>query len=188
MALSRSEQMARIRGRDTRPELLLRAELAVSGIACDPHQRLVGSRPDLVLTDAQVAVFVDGCFWHGCPDHYVRPRSRTEYWSERLRTNVERDQRQTRSLEVAGWRVLRFWEHEVFEATEVCVAAVATATTGASSRAPPCWRVLSVTVIDAATDLECQCLVDLFDPGVRRDVVRVRSTRKWAARRPSAAP
>jgi DNA mismatch endonuclease (patch repair protein) len=74
-------------------------------------------RPDLVLRRGsnRVAVFVDGCFWHGCPDHYVRPRSGGEFWSKKLRENTARDSRQTVTLKSDGWVVVRLWEHEVAE-------------------------------------------------------------------------
>ena len=61
------------------------------------------------------------CFFHGCPHHYVRPRSRMDFWSAKLAENVQRDRRQTLNLEAAGWRVCRIWEHEVFESLEVVV-------------------------------------------------------------------
>ena len=69
-------------------------------------------RPDLVFTSAKLAVFVDGCFWHGCPEHGSKPKKNTSYWNPKIARNVERDQEQNERLEQAGWRVLRFWEHD----------------------------------------------------------------------------
>jgi DNA mismatch endonuclease (patch repair protein) len=63
-----------------------------------------------------VAVFIDGCFWHGCPDHATRPQRNADWWASKLDGNKERDRKTTHSLEAAGWRVLRFWEHESPEA------------------------------------------------------------------------
>jgi DNA mismatch endonuclease (patch repair protein) len=57
-------------------------------------------------------VFVDGCFWHSCPEHATKPRTNREWWEAKLDSNVERDRRHTAELEEAGWTVLRFWEHE----------------------------------------------------------------------------
>lgn len=73
-------------------------------------QRLVG-RPDFVFRGARIAVFVDGCFWHGCPTHYRRPKSRRDYWDEKIARNKRRDRDVDRTLRKQGWMVLRFWEH-----------------------------------------------------------------------------
>jgi DNA mismatch endonuclease (patch repair protein) len=103
------------RKRDTRPEIALRRAL---------HERRlryrVAARPlpdsrwtaDLVFTRARVAVFVDGCFWHGCPRHYTPPRTNSAYWSPKIARNKERDARVSAELRAAGWAVIRLWEHE----------------------------------------------------------------------------
>lgn len=113
MALDRSEQMARIRGFDTSPELALRRALWARGLRYRLKTRTPGGTPDLVFAKERLAVFIDGCFWHGCPLHYARPRSRETFWSAKLAGNIDRDQRQSAALQVAGWHVLRVWEHEV---------------------------------------------------------------------------
>jgi DNA mismatch endonuclease (patch repair protein) len=100
----------------TKPEVALRSELHRRGLRfrkdlllrCDE----VRVHPDIVFTRARVAVFVDGCFWHGCPQHQVVPKSNRDYWIPKLAANVERDKRVRRALEANGWTVLRFWEHE----------------------------------------------------------------------------
>jgi DNA mismatch endonuclease (patch repair protein) len=69
-------------------------------------------RPDIVFPRSQVAVFIDGCFWHGCPEHGEMPAANREFWEAKIEGTRERDQRQTTALERAGWRVLRVWEHE----------------------------------------------------------------------------
>src|SRR5262245_51945914 len=107
--------MARIRPRDTSPERLLRKHLWNAGLRYRLHVPTPAGRPDIVFVSRRVAVFVDGCFFHGCPDHYVRPRSSCAFWAEKLAANVRRDIDQTRELERLGWRVCRIWEHEVFE-------------------------------------------------------------------------
>lgn len=68
-------------------------------------------RPDIVFTRIRVAVFVDGCFWHGCPEHFAAPRSNQSYWQPKIRRNIERDAETNHALERAGWRVVRIWEH-----------------------------------------------------------------------------
>jgi DNA mismatch endonuclease, patch repair protein len=101
---------------DTRPEAQLRSELHRLGLRFRKNRRveiLRGAvRPDVVLVGARVAVFVDGCFWHGCPAHARKPRSNTDYWGPKLESNIERDRRVDRALADDGWRVVRVWEHE----------------------------------------------------------------------------
>jgi DNA mismatch endonuclease (patch repair protein) len=111
--LARSANMAKIRGRDTSPETMLRKALWHNGLRFRVNFRVLKTRPDIVFTARKLAVFVDGCFWHGCPQHYVMPRTRTAFWSDKLKTNTTRDREQTINLTENGWRVLRFWEHEV---------------------------------------------------------------------------
>ena len=68
-------------------------------------------RPDIVFTGRKVAIFVDGCFWHACPEHGGKPKNNEWYWSPKLQRNVERDQLNTTALTAAGWTVIRLWEH-----------------------------------------------------------------------------
>jgi DNA mismatch endonuclease, patch repair protein len=104
------------RRRDTRPERLLRSHLHALGLRFRiDHNIDTGGhqvRVDIAFTRARVAVFVDGCFWHGCPEHGNQPRVNKGYWGPKLRRNLDRDQRNTRELETAGWKVIRVWEHE----------------------------------------------------------------------------
>jgi DNA mismatch endonuclease (patch repair protein) len=79
---------------------------------CVPPIRGVRRSADVVFTRQLVAVFVDGCFWHGCPDHYVAPKRNAGYWSAKVATNRARDAATNQRLVVAGWRVFRIWEHE----------------------------------------------------------------------------
>lgn len=106
------------RRRDTGPELRIRRLLHARGLRfrVDLPVRIDERRPvrpDVVFTRARLAVFIDGCFWHGCPEHGQRPDVRNgHYWTPKIAGNAERDQRHTRALANAGWTVLRFWEHE----------------------------------------------------------------------------
>jgi len=103
------------KSRDTGPEMALRRELFRRGlryrvgVAPLPHVRRT---VDIAFPRAKVAVLVDGCFWHGCPEHYRQPKSHTDYWDAKVRRNEERDKQTTGLLEDAGWRVIRLWEHE----------------------------------------------------------------------------
>lgn len=103
--------------RDTGPELLLRSALHRSGLRfrVDFPIRPGGGRlvrPDVVFTRRRIAVYVDGCFWHGCPVHWRPSRTNSAYWDEKVIVNRERDAQITQVLEADGWTVFRFWEHE----------------------------------------------------------------------------
>ncbi|MEU7458020.1 very short patch repair endonuclease [Streptosporangium roseum] len=103
------------RSRDTRPELAIRRALHAMGLRYRvarrplPHLRRTA---DLVFGPAKIAVFVDGCFWHRCPDHYAPPASNRAYWKAKIDTNTARDSQTTTTLQQAGWTVMRFWSHE----------------------------------------------------------------------------
>jgi DNA mismatch endonuclease (patch repair protein) len=103
------------RRRDTQPELAVRRELHRRGLRYRvdvPPVRGLRCRADLVFTRARVAVFVDGCFWHACPEHGTSPAANGAWWRRKLTANVDRDRRNDRNLSAAGWRVVRIWEHE----------------------------------------------------------------------------
>lgn len=123
---------------DTKPELRLRSALHRRGhrYRKDLLLRLDGVRvrPDVVFTRCKVAVFVDGCFWHGCPDHQHIPKSNHEYWVPKLAANVERDRTVNRALTSQGWRVVRIWEHSDLD---VAVSAVEDALRQARALARP---------------------------------------------------
>lgn len=105
----RSAQMARIRKTNSKPELALRAALRSAGIRFRTYSKVTGT-PDIVLTDYRVAVFVHGCFWHGCPHHYRRPKTNLAYWIPKLERNKRRDARTVRALRREGWSVVTVWE------------------------------------------------------------------------------
>lgn len=107
----RMERQAR---RDTAPELALRKELWRRGLRYRIDHKVVGNRRrvDIAFTRAKVAVFVDGCFWHRCPDHGTLPKSNADWWRAKLDANVARDRDTDARLEEAGWIVIRVWEHD----------------------------------------------------------------------------
>lgn len=179
MALSRSEQMARIKGVHTAPERVLRSALWRAGLRYRLYARAPIGRPDVVFPNQRVAVFIDGCFWHGCPQHYVRPRSREEFWAAKLASNVDRDRQQTMQLEALGWRVIRVWEHTVFEQCAEVVERVRDALRGGATSDSTEWRVRRVEVLDASSDLERRHLVTLRAPLRTRVVDGRRTTTKW---------
>lgn len=176
MRLSRSENMRRIRGADTRPEVALRKSLWATGARYRLKQRTPAGRADIAFVSKRVAVFVDGCFWHGCPEHYVRPRSRVDFWADKLRTNVERDSRQTIRAEDEGWVVIRIWEHEIRESLERAADRVRAVLDGDRLTQPSSWRALQVVPVEG--DIERWTLIRLRDPATCRNVTRTRTTHK----------
>lgn len=113
----------------TKPELLLRSALHRRGMRFRKDHLLrlgqVRMRPDVVFTRRRVAVFVDGCFWHSCPEHQHVPRSNLDYWLPKFASNAERDRRVDAALEIEGWTVLRIWEHvSVEDAVRIVEAAI----------------------------------------------------------------
>ncbi len=110
-----AKSMRSNRGRDTSLELRVRRELHRRGLRYRVDVApLAGlrSRADIVFIRKRIAVYLDGCFWHGCPTHGVIPIAHSGYWTPKLARNQERDAEATHALEDAGWTVLRFWEHE----------------------------------------------------------------------------
>ncbi|MFI8227324.1 very short patch repair endonuclease [Streptomyces sp. NPDC085900] len=133
---ARRRNMQAIRSRDTTPERLIRRLVHAQGL-----RYRVAARPlpdlrrtaDMVFRPAKVAVFIDGCYWHGCPVHYVPPKTNPGYWSDKVARNMARDRDTDQRLEEAGWTVLRFWEHEP---SEDCAARIAAEVDKRRSAAP----------------------------------------------------
>lgn len=110
--------MSRLARRDTAPEVALRRELHRRGMRFRVQMKVPGNNRrtiDIAFTRAQLAVYVDGCFWHGCPEHHVRPRANSDWWRWKIDRNRTRDADTDRQLEAAGWSVVRVWEHEPHE-------------------------------------------------------------------------
>jgi DNA mismatch endonuclease (patch repair protein) len=122
--------MSRQRSRDTDTELALRRALHARGLRYRIHRRPlpdVRREADVVFGPAKVAIFVDGCFWHGCPDHATWPKRNSAFWREKIETNRARDRDTDQRLVEAGWTSMRVWEHEdPIEAADRITATVAT--------------------------------------------------------------
>ncbi len=119
-----SAQMSRMPRSSTKPELTLRRALHARGLRFRVHRRDLPGTPDIVLSRARIAVFVDGCFWHGCLQHGVVPKNNREWWQAKLATNAERDLRKDAELQSLGWLPMHFWEHTpVEEMAEAVVTA-----------------------------------------------------------------
>ena len=129
---------------DTKPELALRRALHRLGYRYRKDYRLDLEsgrrvRPDIAFTARKVAVFVDGCFWHACPEHGSKPRANEWYWGPKLIRNVERDRVTDAALILAGWTVVRLWEHVPLDeaVATVVTALTATSATGQARPGPP---------------------------------------------------
>ncbi|MFE1396538.1 very short patch repair endonuclease [Nocardiopsis dassonvillei] len=110
-----SRRMRSNKGRDTKPELLIRRLLHSRGLRYRVNYRPLPAlrrTADIVFTKARVAVFVDGCYWHGCPEHYRPSRKNADFWREKIESNRSRDEETNQSLVESGWTVVRVWEHE----------------------------------------------------------------------------
>ncbi|WP_203972754.1 very short patch repair endonuclease [Planotetraspora silvatica] len=103
------------RSRDTRPERILRSAVYALGLryrVAFPPMSGLRRTADMVFTRAKVAVFVDGCYWHGCPEHYRPARKNSDFWKKKIESNQERDRQTQALLQEEGWSVIRVWEHE----------------------------------------------------------------------------
>ncbi|MCU1291388.1 MAG: mismatch endonuclease Vsr [Bryobacterales bacterium] len=113
--------------RDTSCEVALRSELHRQGLRFRVDVPLLENRrfrADVVFAKARVAIYVDGCFWHGCPEHWTAPVHNASWWSGKVKANRRRDRRVNRELKSIGWLVLRFWEHEDPQVVACMVARV----------------------------------------------------------------
>jgi DNA mismatch endonuclease (patch repair protein) len=119
----RSALMARIRGKGTKPELVVAGLLATTGLIWEEHARDLPGRPDFVLRDSRVAIFVDGDFWHGWRFPTWRLKL-SEKWEQKIQTNRNRDLRNFRTLRRAGWTVIRLWEHQIKKSPADCLARI----------------------------------------------------------------
>jgi DNA mismatch endonuclease, patch repair protein len=115
------------RRRDTKPELVIRSLLHRMGLRFRVDQRPIpdlARRADVVFRKARVAVFVNGCFWHGCPRHASWPKSNAEWWREKIEGNRKRDRETDKHLRRAGWHPVRIWEHDDPSAAAAKIAAL----------------------------------------------------------------
>jgi DNA mismatch endonuclease, patch repair protein len=116
------------RGRDTRPELAIRRALHARGLRYFVNRQPVKTlrrTADILFPRARVAVFMDGCFWHGCPEHHTVSKTNPKYWATKVQKNRERDAETDVLLQAAGWTVIRLWEHvSVAAAADLVEAAV----------------------------------------------------------------
>lgn len=121
-----SDRMRTARRRDTKPERDVRRILHARGLryrVAFPVPGMKRRTIDIAFSRAKVAVFIDGCFWHSCPEHGTQPRANAAWWALKLRQNAARDKETADALRSAGWIVLRFWEHETADTVADLVTA-----------------------------------------------------------------
>lgn len=112
---TRSYNMSRIKGTDTKPEMLVRKYLHAKGIRYRLHNKNLHGNPDLTLTKYHTVIFVNGCFWHGhkgCK-YFVMPKTRTEWWQEKIEETKNRDNKAIKNLKAQGWKPIIIWECEL---------------------------------------------------------------------------
>ncbi len=109
-----SELMSRIKGKNTKPELIIRKLLCSHGLKGYRLHWKVEGRPDIAYVSKKVAIFINGCYWHRCPKcHPHTPKSNSEFWKNKFAKNIERDKRKIKALESNGWKVLILWECDI---------------------------------------------------------------------------
>lgn len=169
--MTRAQMMANIRGADTLPERAVRRALWATGLRYRKNVRVDGVRADIVFRKSQVLVFLDGCFWHGCPKHFVLARRNRGFWLTKLRENVSRDRQQTIWLESRGWRVLRYWEHDVADRLGEIVTSIMDAVAHPRrTRRKRQWRIADIEILSDGR--ERRRLEDLQAPDVCKFVIR----------------
>lgn len=106
----RSFCMSKIKSKNTSYEILLKKYLRGTGFRF--QQKIIGS-PDFINKDKKIAIFLDGCFWHGCPKCYKAPKSNKKYWGDKIKTNISRDKKNNQALRKGGYKIIRVWSHEL---------------------------------------------------------------------------
>lgn len=125
-----SERMRTIRVSGTAPELMVRKIARQMGLKYRGNVRDLPGKPDLVLTDFAIVVFVDGCYWHGCPKCFTAPKHNRQWWLDKIATTKRRDKRMDRRLRTAGFKVVHLWEHDKRERIVKRITWAVTTTTG----------------------------------------------------------
>ena len=115
----RSKVMSSIRGKNTKPEIIVRRLLWSNGFRYRIHNKKVSGTPDISNKSKKIAIFIDGCFWHGCSTCYKEPRTNAEYWRKKIARNKKRRVLVTKNLLADDWKILEFWEHQVIQEPKV---------------------------------------------------------------------
>jgi DNA mismatch endonuclease, patch repair protein len=116
----RSHCMSKIKGRDTKIEIMFRKHLWSLGLKGYRVKSKIYGKPDFIFPVEKIAVFCDGCFWHKCPKHNTKPKSNKRFWLTKMQNNVKRDKEVNKRLKNEGWTVVRFWEHDLENNLDGC--------------------------------------------------------------------
>ena len=110
--------MSSIRGKNTKPEMQVRRKVWSLGKRYRIHDRTVVGTPDISNKSKRVAIFIDGCFWHGCKRCYVEPKTNTQYWRNKIQRNRTRRQKVLQELKDENWNIFQVWEHQIVQNSE----------------------------------------------------------------------
>lgn len=122
----RSKVMSSIRGKNTKPELIVRRILWSTGLRYRIHDKTIFGKPDISNKKKKLAIFVDGCFWHGCKRCYREPTTNTDFWKQKIQNNKKRRKQVIKFLKREDWKILEFWEHEINGKPEIVVKKILT--------------------------------------------------------------
>lgn len=117
----RKKNMRNIKSKNTIPERIIMSELKKQKIYFSTHAKNILGKPDIVFRRKKIAVFVDSDFWHGHPNRFVKPKTNTEYWENKIKTNKKRDRKINKILRSEGWRVIRLWEYDIKKDSRKCL-------------------------------------------------------------------
>lgn len=117
----RSFNMSKIKAKNTTPELKFRKLLVQNGCTGYRIHYPLDGKPDIVFVSKKLTIFIDGCFWHQCPKCFIEPVTRRSFWLDKINRNKERDKKVNKLLEDLGWKIVRFWEHEIKKEPKKCV-------------------------------------------------------------------
>ncbi len=109
----RSKNMKAIRSKNTKMEVLVSKYLWHNGIRFRKNVKNLFGKPDIAIKKYKVVIFLDSCFWHKCPEHFIKPSTNIEFWEDKITANVARDLKVNEYYKNKGWHVLRIWEHEI---------------------------------------------------------------------------
>lgn len=120
----RSYCMSRIKSKNTLPEILLRNKLKKEGLKGYKMNCNLPGKPDIIYPDKNLAIFIDGCFWHKCPQCFKKPDKNSKFWNNKIKNNMERDNKVNNTLKKMGWSVIRIWEHEIKNNPKKCITKI----------------------------------------------------------------
>lgn len=117
----RSRNMAAIKGKNTKPEIMVMKELKRRKIYFKSHCKEIKGTPDIVFKRKKIAIFIDSDFWHCNPKKFIAPKTNIEFWDKKIKRNIERDKEVNKYLLDSGWRILRIWESDIYKNLDECI-------------------------------------------------------------------